>query len=88
MAKSTRYRDTLAMSGSELYSLLQDPKDAAKAEKSHFETEQRGKQLVGAKHYDAWRTVQKYYEYPAANASQHMGHVYAYCREVLASTKA
>ena len=87
MAKSTPYRDTLAMSGSELYSLLQDPKDAAKAEKSYFETEQRHKKLVGEKHYYAWKAVEKYYERPAANFGQHMEHVYAYCRNVMASTK-
>lgn len=87
MAKSTPYRDTLAMSGSELYSLLQDPKDAAKAEKSYFETEQRHKKLVGEKNHDAWKTVKKYYERPAANFGQHMEHVYAYCRNVMASTK-
>ena len=75
MAKSKKYREVLAMSGSELYRLLDEGEDA-KAEKSYFETEQMAKKLMGEKLHKVWKENQKHYEFAGARHSQHMAHVF------------
>jgi hypothetical protein len=76
MAKSKKYRDTLAMAGSDLYKLLDDGEDA-KAEKSYFETEQASKKTMGEHAHRVWKENKKHYEFAARKASEHMAHVYA-----------
>lgn len=82
MAKSKQYKDTLAMSGSELYKLLDDGENE-KAVQSYVATEQMSKKSMGEQKYLAWKQVNKYYQYPAANSTQHMEHVYAYASQII-----